>query len=223
MLNEARYARAWCENVLQFSRDVIVFDCGSTDGTPDIVSEYTSIELHRVPQSEAPYGWNEGVIRNTMIEMCSEPWIIDGGADELYGDGLASELVHLRKTRHNFITFPYLDFWHSRQTVRARRIGDGLREWMRFHPTRRLRMFRNRSGIRYKEMTQVGNKHTYLLYGGTKFGWRFSHHRATTPIFHYNYCFPPKINGNRREEIGKTGIRLETYYGPQPESARLIL
>lgn len=219
-LNEAKSIGPWCENALQFSRDVIVLDGGSTDGTREIVKGFPGVQLLTYEQKDLPYEWNEGIVRNSMIDMCSEEWVIEGGADEFYDDNMASAVHELSKSSKHFISFPYLDFWYSPKTVRARDIRKGFWDWKRFHPSRRVRMFRNTPKIRYRERKQTEGKHTFLEFNGLgKSAWRASHLKSDIQIYHYHFCLGLKENDNRKSDYGTTGIRLETYFGSHPRAA----
>ncbi len=74
-LNEADRIRTCLESVRELADEIIVFDSGSTDGTLDIVREYTS----KVWQTDWP---GYGRQKQRALEQASGDWVLAIDADE---------------------------------------------------------------------------------------------------------------------------------------------
>ena len=213
VLNESPFIRAWCENVIRFSDDIHVFDCGSTDGTREILEQYPiCIHENLKRYAEAiwrPYLWQEGEIRNELIDHCRHDWIVNLDADELFGQKFIDALPELVKTKQRMIRFLHYQFWYSVNLIRVRQLK---KDWLfRFYPTYQVRMFRN--GIKY---ATEGN-HAPLI-GGTLPNRVYSR-RTNIPFYHYHHLYR-KINDNRADDINQGGVKLVTYFGEHPEEVR---
>lgn len=87
--NEERHIRRCLENVLKFSKKVIVIDSPSTDRTQTICREYLNVEIieHKYPGNQAEQlNW---ALNNVNI---STEWTLRLDADEYLSDELISEI-----------------------------------------------------------------------------------------------------------------------------------
>src|SRR5437867_11942666 len=121
VLNEARFIRAWCECVTRFSDDIHVYDCGSTDGTLDILREYEiDVRYGNVAGDARNYMHREGDIINSLIDGCKHSWIVNLDADELVGSDFIEALPDLQRTKRIFIRLLWYHFWYSPNLIRVR-------------------------------------------------------------------------------------------------------
>ncbi len=207
-LNERAFAKGWAEFVTQISDDIHVADCGSNDGTLDILRGYNiSVQHHRI---DSPYGWPEGKIRNALVDACKHEWILKLDIDELFGQDFVQALPRLMMSSKFFIRFPHLCFWLTPFTYRANAIAR-FNVW-KFRS--RVHLFRNDPLIRYEN---VGN-HAPLSYRGTgKYMLRWLSEFVDIPNFHYHFLSPKtKQNENRGFERYKSSLLLGTYFGAHP-------
>lgn len=217
MYNEARFVKAWLENVLRFADEVWIGLFDSNDGTYDIIRQYpdSRIKIRQLGKAD-PYNWQEGKVRNLLTYFCRGKWIMNLDADELLGDEFFDNYDELVNSKEKFIRFMQLPFWYSPNFIRVRQFKKDY--WRRFYPSTQIRMFRNENWIRYKEM---GNHALLQWYGLGKYSPRLStDNRTDIPFYHYHFCIEPKENENRNNERLESGIRLETYFGKHPEETK---
>jgi glycosyltransferase involved in cell wall biosynthesis len=217
-LNEERFIKAWCENVTRFSDDIHVFDCGSKDRTKEILARYP-VQVHENLDRYAegiwrPYLWEEGEIRNSLINKCKHDWIVNLDADELLGDEFFEQLGMLQTSTAKFHRFIQYPFWYSPNLLRVRQPKKDY--WRRFYPSTQIRMFRNEPGIRYRKM---GNHASLQWRRLGKYSSRLSSRSWDIPFYHYHFILQ-KENENRANERYENGIRLETFFKNHPRETQ---
>jgi len=84
-LNEAENIRG-CLTSVKFADEVVVVDAGSTDGTGDVVREFTPNVYHRPMQGFGPQ-------KQFAVEQATGDWILSLDADERLDDTLSAALV----------------------------------------------------------------------------------------------------------------------------------
>lgn len=145
VFNSAKTLRATMESIIpQLSAEVeyIVIDGGSTDGTQDIIAQYTSQLAYSVSEPDKGIydAWNKGLAR------ASGQYIGFVGADDvLLPDALGTYLSHIRQQ-------PQIEYWSSKVAfghMGGRVIGQPWR-WDRFR--------------RYMTVAHVGSLHRRNLY-----------------------------------------------------------
>lgn len=220
ILNEAKHLEAWGRNVARFASQVVVLDMGSKDGSQEIVESF-GFELHHFdcrPHAGTdyiPYSWEEGKVRNQLIMWARCPWIVNQDADELWGQDFFDALPELKLSKRPMIRFSQYRFWLSPNLIRTRSYKT-LDEYRRFYPGGvQVRMFR-KAHIWYK---QRGN-HAPLSYRGLpKYANRFlAETRRDIPFFHFH--LDPKPMDNRLADYARTGVSLQSYFGPHPEEVK---
>jgi len=103
--NEARDIRRCLESV-RFADEIVVFDSGSTDGTPAICREYTKM----VFETDWP---GDGQQKNRALQEATGEWILSLDADEWIPDPLQKEIIsaiHAEKEAAYSIPFQMICF-----------------------------------------------------------------------------------------------------------------
>ena len=211
VLNEARFIEAWIHNVVRFADEIHVVDCGSTDGTIEILRSYGIYPTRA--EVAGPYQWREGRIRNSLIEISTSDYIVILDADELLPDNFRD--VFLKAPKRLFYRLGHLDFWYTPYTIRCRQLKKDY--WRRFHPSTQIRVFKNTPQVRYK-----GDfNHPSLQWMGLgKYSSRGSFAVVPAPFYHYHHVIFGKKGENRANERRESGIKLQTYFGEHPEETR---
>ncbi|MGD9592537.1 MAG: glycosyltransferase family 2 protein [Candidatus Berkiella sp.] len=112
--NEAHNIKQCLESVL-FADEIIVFDSGSTDGTPDICREFT----HKVVIT--PDWPGDGPQKNRAIDIASSEWILCLDADERVSSLLRNEILKIiNNPQFDAYDIPY----QSTYCGKAIRFGD---------------------------------------------------------------------------------------------------
>lgn len=191
--DEARHL-AGCLESVPFAAEVVVLDSGSTDGTVEIALARGA----RVAQTDFR---GYGRLKNTLIEMAAQPWILLLDADERLTPPLAEEIrealarpgeaVAFRIPRHNYI--------FGRLTR-----GGG------WYPDRQVRLFR-RGCARYQPQQEV---HEVLEVGGPVAD-------LSQPIEHWNYDSWEEFVAKQRRyarlharSLAARGVRARTWGPP---------
>lgn len=221
MLNEARFARAWCENVTRYADEIIVIDTGSTDGTWDILWEYRNrIDAARwkIASSEPP---TEPAVRNELLGLAKGDWILRLDADELL---IAEDMIALKaelpKIRERFIFLPHYIFWRSTEFIRSRDYREGLTA-RHFHPCYEPILWKNDKRIRYIPHGGINWNSRMVLDPWGRIGPRLFHTRREKPIrFHYHYLAGKSGHRSEYHDREGSGVRCETYLGPHPEELK---
>ncbi|CAG4912235.1 hypothetical protein R52603_04009 [Paraburkholderia saeva] len=87
-MNEAHDVRDCVESVRGLAMETIVFDSGSTDGTPDLCRGLGA----RVFETDWP---GDGPQKNRALDVATGDWVLCLDADERVGDELRQEIEHL--------------------------------------------------------------------------------------------------------------------------------
>ncbi|HEX2033867.1 MAG TPA: glycosyltransferase family 2 protein [Chloroflexota bacterium] len=131
-LNEAAHIEP-CLRTLRWAGEVLVVDCGSTDGTPELARGQGARVLHRAWQ-----GWASQ--RNFALGEITRPWVFFVDADERVPAELAREIQAAVAEAERAGT--PAGFWVPRQNLI-------LGTWMRYagwSPDYQLRLFRRDRG-----------------------------------------------------------------------------
>jgi len=116
---------------LSWADEIVVVDCGSNDGTPDICRRYTSGVFHRE--------WTGYVDqKNFAVQKASHYWIFSLDADERPSPDLVREIQSLRSS--GFVCAGY----------RIPRVAFFMGRWLRhgdWYPDYQLRLFDRRRGL----------------------------------------------------------------------------
>lgn len=130
ILNEAFFLQGWLKCVAEIADQVVVTDGGSTDNSVKQLLKFSEdhpeidVDLKYAPQEGKPYSddWNEGVVRNDLIERSNGDFIVLLDADELitWADlrmviGLMNDNIPELANRANIKHVPFWgDFRHVR-------------------------------------------------------------------------------------------------------------
>lgn len=87
-LNEAHDIRDCIESVKGLADEVIVFDSGSTDGTPELCRSLGA----RVFETDWP---GDGPQKNRALDQATSDWVLCLDADERVGPELRAEIEHI--------------------------------------------------------------------------------------------------------------------------------
>jgi len=127
-LNEAHVIEE-CLRSVEFADEIIVFDSGSSDGTPDICRRYTPL----VFETDWP---GFGVQKNRAIDKATGDWILNLDADERVTSELAQEIqAAVRSSKYQGYGFKFLASFLGRILMHG--------DWSR---TRNVRLVRRGSG-----------------------------------------------------------------------------
>lgn len=98
--NEAHNIKACLESV-KFADEIIVYDCGSTDGTPDLCRQYTN----KVVVTDWP---GDGPQKNRALSDATKDWVLCLDADERITPALAEHLKQtIANTSHRGFIIPF--------------------------------------------------------------------------------------------------------------------
>ncbi len=92
-LNEIEDIRDCIESVKGLADEVIVFDCGSTDGTPDLCRSLGA----RVFETDWP---GDGPQKNRALDQATSDWVLCLDADERVSAELRAEIEHILTLSH---------------------------------------------------------------------------------------------------------------------------
>lgn len=107
--NEAQDIRKCLESV-KWANEIIVFDSGSTDGTPDICREYTA----KVFETDWP---GYGVQKNRALAQATSDWILSLDADEQVSEALQKEIlttINLQSSAVSAYKIPFISHYYGR-------------------------------------------------------------------------------------------------------------
>ncbi len=126
-----------CLRTLQWAREIVVVDSGSTDGTPELARTLNARVVHH-----AWPGWAGQ--RNFALTQVSLPWVLFVDADERVPLDLAEEMIACieKSSIENEPDGTVAGFWVPRQNVI-------LGHWVRhagWSPDYQLRLFRRERG-----------------------------------------------------------------------------
>ncbi|WP_206953170.1 glycosyltransferase family 2 protein [Trinickia acidisoli] len=145
-MNEAHDIRDCLESVRGLARETIVFDSGSTDGTPDICRELGA----RVFETDWP---GDGPQKNRALAQATGDWVLCLDADERVGDELRREIERLLEEGSTHAVF---------STPRRSSFCGRFMRHSGWWPDRIERLFR-RGSARFTDV----RTHTHLVVDGT--------------------------------------------------------
>lgn len=214
ILNEARSLKAWGHNVARFASQVVVYDMGSTDGSQEIIESF-GFELHHhdtKAEPFVPYRWNEGRIRQRLVDWARNPWVLFQDADELWGPEFFAAKDELVKVRRPLIRFACYRFWLSPNLIRVR-TTKSWHEWRRYYPGGRLNKMFRKAWVWYRESD--GNHAPPRFLGLHKGVNRLVEAvRGDIPYYHFHLTDKGVENNAGKFQEAATCM---TYFGPYPE------
>lgn len=213
ILNEAAFLPCWLKCVTEFADQVVVTDGGSRDDSVNMLTEFFQdlpdivLNLKYEPQIGQPYSedWNEGKVRNELLDRCDGDFIVLLDADEIVDRETIVEAVR-RMDAEDAIraVFPHVPFWNNFETVRAN--GDDDHAWMGVGLTRMIRRGTTQFNLTAHHCGMPGEPHVEL-----DLSW-----------YHVHYAYGPdrlKKNDNRYFDFGTKPIKkpvMQDYSGPYP-------
>ena len=158
-LNEAHDIVDCIESVKNWVREIIVYDSGSTDGTPDIC-ESLGARVYRVD-------WpGDGPQKNRAIDSCTSKWILCLDADERVSESLQFEIQSALRSESKNAAY---------SMPRSSSFCGTFMRHSGWWPDRIVRLFRN-GEARFSNLTT----HASLQFSGPLGKFKF-------PIIHYAY------------------------------------
>lgn len=119
-----RYLKQCLDSLSGFVDELVVWDDASTDNTAEICCSYSI--LRAMGRSANSIFWqNESALRQQLLDLTLETapqWIMAIDADEIFEDKAKKVMHALLKGDHNWVAFPFYDFWGSTSHYRV----DGL-------------------------------------------------------------------------------------------------
>lgn len=107
--NESRHIGS-CIEALLWADEIIILDCGSTDGTQDICKKYgPKVKLH---ETDWP---GFGKQKNRALDLATSDWILSIDADEIITPELKAEILSAT-TNNDYIAYqiPRLTYFYNR-------------------------------------------------------------------------------------------------------------
>ncbi|HKY69528.1 MAG TPA: glycosyltransferase family 2 protein [Gammaproteobacteria bacterium] len=103
--NEAHNIRACLESIA-FANEVILYDCGSTDGTPEIALQYTQ-------KVTVTKDWpGDGPQKNRALKDATQDWVLCLDADERVSSLLAQEIQEtIPSTPYDAFSIPFHSYY----------------------------------------------------------------------------------------------------------------
>ena len=217
MLNEERYVKAWCENVIRYADEVAVMDTGSTDDTYRILARYGVYICRAAERSEV-------TVRNHLLAWAQKrsDWILRLDADELM---IAEDVLALKQElpyiKERFIFVPHLMFWRHSDMLRARQYDRHIEKARQFHPCYLPLFWKNDPRVQYvpyRGRTAWDSRMVYGRWG--RIGPRlFGTRREKPAMFHYHFL-EHRADRLQADEFNEDGIHCVTYTGPHPEEVK---
>ena len=240
--NAQYYIKGWYENIKNFADEIIVCDTGSTDDTLKYLDTVTDPRLKVMHgRMDSPYEWDEGNVRNMMLDECKSKYILALDVDEMVGSDFLEFyeyiLVHdnvEHKDQFYIARFTHLSFWDNMQTIRLNQLWpifskhewkgetkiNFLLDFRGFYPRRMGRLFRNHPDVRYEDK---GN-HSMITYKN----WpaRFALRHPVISInpgvcfYHFHYACPQQNPiENRAHQRGKKWKTIP-FWGELPDEIK---
>jgi glycosyltransferase involved in cell wall biosynthesis len=157
--NEAHDIGDCIESVQNWANEVIVYDSGSTDGTPE-VCESLGARVYRVD-------WpGDGPQKNRAIDSCTSKWILCLDADERVSEGLKKEIQQAVRPGFDHVAY---------SMPRSSSFCGTFMRHSGWWPDRIVRLFRS-GEARFSNLTT----HASLQFSG-------SLGKFKSPIIHYAY------------------------------------
>ncbi|MEJ2689424.1 MAG: glycosyltransferase family 2 protein [Deltaproteobacteria bacterium] len=108
-LNEALFLPRCLASVATVADEIVVVDCGSTDGTVELARQHGATVLHHEWQ-----GFSDQ--KQYAVDSCQFPWILLLDADEyLPSESAAAVRNTLANPRAKAYSFPRKNFFHNRE------------------------------------------------------------------------------------------------------------
>jgi glycosyltransferase involved in cell wall biosynthesis len=127
---EIRFIRGWLENCRLFADEVIISEGGSTDGTREVIADFSSrfpgwIRVLEHPQDANPQLnlWNEPVRRRALAEAVTDGYMIALDVDEMLPDDARAQLECTLSPKYEFALIQ-TQFWRSPRYIRVGVPGD---------------------------------------------------------------------------------------------------
>lgn len=182
--NEDRWLREVLDNAARICDGIVVYDDGSTDGTPDICQTHPAVVAYqRVAESQT----DKARDKNRLLGMAREflcDWILCIDGDELLELSAPRRILETldRCSAHVAqIDFEFLYLWNDRQHVRTDGIYTGI-----FHPCLFRPISQSWTDLNFQPTSHGGNLHCertpHNLYG--------ERIRADIKIEHLGYLLP---------------------------------
>lgn len=213
ILNESAFLPCWLKCITEFADEVVVTDGGSDDGSVQILTAYDEmhpdnrLKFNYAPQTGQPYSndWEEGRVRNELLERCTGDYIVLLDADEIVDRETIVEAVRRMEAEDAIrAVFPHVPFWGDFDTVRVN--GEDDRTWMGVGLTRMIRRGATKFNLTKHHCGMPGEPHVEL----------------DLPWYHVHYAYGPdrlKRNDNRGYDFGTKPIKkpvTREYSGPYP-------
>lgn len=218
MLNEIRFAKAWCENVTKFADEIIVVDTGCTDGTIEVLESY-GVKILYSPVKKA-YEWDQAKIRQLPSEHTKCEWIFYQDADQLIGKDFISAIPELQRRKLPAIRFKTIYFWGDLNHHRVRCFRS-WNDWRHFYPNGGRNYLYRRETVRWvsypKQEYGCGAHQSWRGFG--RWSQRICSY-SNLLMYHYHYAFALKDNDLSR---GESAGKIAHFTGIHPEEIKYIL
>lgn len=234
--NEEFFLQFYLPCVKEIADELIIIDGGSVDSSVDMIHQFMSDNLDmRVclviqPQRGNPYSddWNEGEVRNKLLELSTGDYIIPLDADEYIERHSVERGVRIaEENKYTLISYKMIPFWGDLHHVRVNGPDDA--RWFNVNLARIIK-----AGV-----WEYSEDYHHCTLQHKSFGRGSEAFLGTTaiqyPLYHLHYGFGVKgvkFRDNRRGDLGNPdaidekrstpifsgmpNVYVARYYGPWP-------
>lgn len=198
--NEENFLPIHFDNFINKVDEIVYCDTGSTDKTPELLNGFkkrfpdkVKLLSHEVKDA---YRWEEGAIRQFIVDSARNDIILNADADEVVSDNFC-DIISKYDIGNNLIEFDFIPFWKNLETIRCNVENDN-----RWYPNHIARIFNRR-----KYSYQTGGNHSFLKCNYGSFERLYI---EGVKYFHLHYAMFKrcKPNDNRLGDLG-----LKDYWG----------
>ena len=236
MLNEAFFLPIYLNGIRYLADQLVLTDGGSRDDSIDIIDRFSYTYPHiecsiAVEQQQGmPYSddWNEGSVRNKLLDRCTGDYIFILDIDEVIdiADAVSTVLLMEQSASVTLASFRLIPFWGDLHHIRCSTQDDN--RWYGVNLARVLK-----KGMWKFDDTPHHCALQHKDFGRTAIAMS-QNINTGLPVYHLHYGFGEKgvkVRDNRRGDLingscgidvvdepifNKQGLNIKNYIGPYP-------